>query len=43
MYITMTWEEILWNATFEDQEDEDTSYDLAEERAKEKYYDNKYN
>jgi len=38
----MTWEEILWNATFEDQE-EDTSYDLAEERAKERYYDNKYN
>jgi len=39
----MTYEEILWNATFEDQEDEDTSYDLAEERAKERYYSNKYN
>ena len=39
----MTYEEILWSATFEDREEEDTSYDLAEERAKERYYNNKYN
>ncbi|SHG04515.1 hypothetical protein SAMN05444362_11454 [Dysgonomonas macrotermitis] len=39
----MTWDEILWNATFEDPDDTDTSYDLAEEKEIERYYDYKYN
>jgi hypothetical protein len=39
----MTWEEILWNAAFEEQGEENTSYDMAEERAKERYYEDKYN
>lgn len=38
----MTWEEILWDATFGEQEEEDTSYNMAEEKEIERYYENKY-
>lgn len=38
---TMTTEELLWNAAFEDVDEQDTSYEYREERAKENYYNNK--
>ncbi|SHG33831.1 hypothetical protein [Dysgonomonas macrotermitis] len=37
----MTTEEILWNAAFERVEEKDDSYNYDEERAKERYYEDK--
>lgn len=37
----MTTEELLWNAAFEDVDEQDTSYDYREELANERYYNNK--
>lgn len=39
----MSWEEFLWNLLFEPRNPtRDESYDLKEERAKERYYEEKY-